>query len=159
MAQKKDSLDFSTLFKLDKLINLNIISYSFYEVGLKKFVALASDKELIFLYIDPQDQRTEKKYNWNFVENPIYGMCFEPTGTWTLVISEQKILLVPFLPLFSSQNSQNTFDCKWSTNETTCIFLETAIKPKSVVWWLTKESENILIIGLQVIILRYSVFL
>ncbi|XP_053602363.1 uncharacterized protein ca [Plodia interpunctella] len=144
MTQNNEHLDFSGLFKLDVLINLDIVTYSFYEVGLKKFLAFSSDKELVFIYFNSQGERLEKYYDWDFVDNPIYCMCFEPSGTWVLIISEQKVLLVPFLPLFIPQS---TFDYKWSLSSVTVLPLGSISKPSSVVWWLTKESENILIIG------------
>ncbi|XP_028171094.1 uncharacterized protein LOC114360559 isoform X1 [Ostrinia furnacalis] len=144
MAQQSENLDFSGLFKLDVLVHLDIVNYSFYEVGLKKFLAFSSDKELLFFYINPQTERFERNYDWDFVDNPIYCMCFEPSGTWVLILSEQKVLLVPFLPLFIPQN---TFDHKWSLSSVTVLPIANIQKPSSVVWWLTKESENILIIG------------
>lgn len=142
-----ETLDFSGLFKLDLLIHLDIRSYSFYELGLKKFFVFSSDKELIFIYINPQSERFEKSYDWDFLDNPIYCMCFEPSGTWVVIVSEQKVLLVPFLPLFISQN---VFDHKWSLSSVTVLPLANVIRPTSTVFWLTKESENILIIGLKV---------
>ncbi|CAH2075374.1 unnamed protein product, partial [Iphiclides podalirius] len=71
-------------------------------------------------------------------------MCFEPSGTWVLIVSEQKVLLVPFLPLFTPEN---LFDCKWSSSRVTVLPLGEIPQATSVVWWLTKESENIIIIG------------
>ncbi|RVE54365.1 hypothetical protein evm_000850 [Chilo suppressalis] len=144
MAQSSDSLDFSGLYKLDVLIHLDITAYSFYEVGLKKFLAFSSDKELIFFYIDAQTERFERNYDWDFKDNPVHCMSFEPSGTWLLILSDQKVLLVPFLPLFIPQN---TFDHKWSLSSVTVLPIVNIYKPTSVVWWLTKESENILIIG------------
>ncbi|CAH0627045.1 unnamed protein product [Chrysodeixis includens] len=143
MAQS-ENLDFSGLFKLDVLLHLDISTYSFYEVGQKKFFAFSSDKELVFIYINPQLERFEKNYDWDFLDNPIYCMCFEPSGTWLIIVSEQKVLLVPFLPLFIPQN---TFDHKWSLSRVTVLPLGNIVKPTSLVCWLTKESENVLIIG------------
>lgn len=147
MCQRAESLDFSGLFKLDVLVHLDISTFSFYELGLKKFLALSSAKELVFLYINPQSDRFEYKYEWDFVDNPVYCLCFEPSGTWALIISDQKVLLVPFLPLFIPQN---TFDHKWSLSGVTVLPLGNVCKPTTVVWWLTKESDNILIIGSKV---------
>ncbi|KAL0892074.1 hypothetical protein ABMA27_015289 [Loxostege sticticalis] len=144
MAQHNENLDFSGLFKLDVLVHLDIVNYSFYEVGLKKFLAFSSDKELLFFYINPQTERFERNYDWDFVDNPIYCMCFEPSGTWVLILSDQKVLLVPFLPLFIPQN---TFDHKWSLSSVTVLPIASIQKPTCIVWWLTKESENIIIIG------------
>lgn len=148
MALQSENLDFSGLFKLDVLIHLDITTYSFYEVGQKKFFAFTSDKEFIFIYINPQLERFEKNYDWDFLDNPIYCMCFEPSGTWVIIVSEQKILLVPFLPLFIPQNN---FDQKWSLSRVTVLPLGYIVKPTSVVCWLTKESENVLIIGSKVL--------
>lgn len=148
MAQHNENLDFSGLFKLDVLVHLDIVNYSFYEVGLKKFLAFSSDKELLFFYINPQTERFERNYDWDFVDNPIYCMCFEPSGTWVLILSDQKVLLVPFLPLFIPQN---TFDHKWSLSSVTVLPIASIQKPTCIVWWLTKESENIIIIGSKVI--------
>lgn len=145
--QQNEHLDFSGLFKLDVLIHLDIVTYSFYEVGLKKFFAFSSDKELIFLFINAQSERFEKNYDWDFLDNPIYCMCFEPSGTWLIIVSEQKLLLVPFLPLFIPQND---FDHKWSLSGVTVLPLPVIQQPTSVVCWLTKESENIIIIGSKV---------
>lgn len=142
--QQSEILDFSGLFKLDVLLHLDIASYSFYEIGQKKFFAFASDKEFVFIYIDPQLERFEKSYDWDFLDNPIHCMCFEPSGTWLIIVSDQKVLLVPFLPLFIPQN---TFDQKWSLSRVTVLPLGNVLKPSSLVCWLTKESENILIIG------------
>ncbi|KAG6446391.1 hypothetical protein O3G_MSEX004408 [Manduca sexta] len=139
-----DPLDFSGLFKLDVLVQIDVATYSFYEVGLKKFFAFSSGKELIFIYINPQTGRAEKNYDWDFLDNPIYCMCFEPSGTWVLMISEQKVLLVPFLPLFVPQNA---FDHKWSLSSVTVLPLGSIAEATSVVFWLTKESENVVIIG------------
>ncbi|XP_050557466.1 uncharacterized protein LOC118261981 [Spodoptera frugiperda] len=144
MALQSDHLDFSGLFKLDVLIHLDITTYSFYEVGHKKFFAFTSDKELVFMYINPQLERFEKNYDWDFFDNPIYCMCFEPSGTWVIIVSEQKVLLVPYLPLFIPQN---TFDYKWSLSRVTVLPLGNISKPTSLVCWLTKESESVLIIG------------
>ncbi|XP_047507146.1 uncharacterized protein LOC125051054 isoform X2 [Pieris napi] len=144
MAQQSDHLDFSGLFKLDVLVHLDIVNHSFYEIGLKKFLALSSDKELMFLYINPQSERFDSVYDWDFIDNPVYSMCFEPSGTWVFIVSDQKVLLVPFLPLFVPQY---TFDCKWSLSSVTVLPLAEIPQPTSVVWWLTKESENIIIIG------------
>ncbi|CAG4937988.1 unnamed protein product [Colias eurytheme] len=144
MSQQNDNLDFSGLFKLDVLVHLDIVNHSFYEVGLKKFLAFSSDKELMFLYINPQSERFDNVYDWDFVDNPVYCMCFEPSGTWVFIVSDQKVLLVPFLPLFIPQN---TFDCKWSLSSVTVLPLAEIPQPTSVVWWLTKESENIIVIG------------
>ncbi|XP_039749301.1 uncharacterized protein LOC120626080 [Pararge aegeria] len=144
MSLQSDHLDFSGLFKLDVLVQHEIVNHSFYEVGLKKFLALASDKELVFLYIDSQAERHDNVYDWDFVDNPVYCMCFEPSGTWVLIVSDQKVLLVPFLPRFIPQN---TFDCKWSLSSVTVLPLIDLPQPTSVVWWLTKESENIIIIA------------
>ncbi|KAM3962285.1 RCC1 and BTB domain containing protein claret [Aphomia sociella] len=142
MSQQSESLDFSGLFKLDVLIHLDITAYSFYEVGLKKFLAFSSVKQLLFIYIDPQGDKHYMYYDWDFLDNPIYCMCFEPSGTWVLIISHQKVLLVPFLPLFIPQNE---FDHKWSLSSVTVLPLSNVLKPTSVVWWLTKESDNIII--------------
>jgi WD40 repeat protein len=147
MAHVTENLDFSGLFKLDVLLHLDISTYSFYEVGLKKYLAFSSDKELIFIYINAQSERFEKNYDWDFLDNPISCMCFEPSGTWVLILSDQKVLLVPFLPLFIPQN---TFDHKWSLSSVTVLPIAQIAKATSVVWWLTKESENILIIGSKV---------
>lgn len=147
MPQHSDNLDFSGLFKLDVLVHLDIVTHSFYELGLKRFLSFSSDKELIFLYINPQGERFEKNYDWDFLDNPVYCMCFEPSGTWVVIVSEQKVLLVPFLPLFIPQNA---FDCKWSLTSVTVLPLATLPRPTSVVFWLTKDSENILIIGSRV---------
>ncbi|KAL4710486.1 hypothetical protein ACJJTC_008888 [Scirpophaga incertulas] len=147
MAHTTENLDFSGLFKLDVLLHLDITNYSFYEVGLRKYLTLTSDKELIFLYINPDFVRFEKNYEWDFIDNPIYCMCFEPSGTWVIILSDQKVLLVPFLPLFIPQN---TFDQKWSLNSVTVLPIAPIPKPTSTIWWLTKESENILIIGTKV---------
>ncbi|PZC79028.1 hypothetical protein B5X24_HaOG216979 [Helicoverpa armigera] len=144
MPKRRENLDFSGLFKLDVLLHLDITTYSFYEVGHKKFFAFTSDKELIFIYIDPQSERFEYNYDWDFLDNPIYCMCFEPSGTWVIIVSEQKVLLVPFLPLFSPQNA---FDQKWSLSRVTVLPLGVITKPTSLVCWLTKESESVLIIG------------
>ncbi|CAH0728821.1 unnamed protein product, partial [Brenthis ino] len=144
MSQQSEHLDFSGLFKLDVLVQLDIASHSFYEVGLKKFLALSSNKELVFLYINSQSERFDNVYDWDFVDNPVFCMCFEPSGTWVLIVSDQKILLVPFLPRFIPQN---TFDCKWSLSSVTVLPLLEIPQPISVVWWLTKESENIVVIG------------
>ncbi|XP_045514613.1 uncharacterized protein LOC123708131 [Pieris brassicae] len=144
MAQQSEHLDFSGLFKLDVLVHLDIVNHSFYEIGLKKFLALSSDKELMFLYINPQSERFDSVYDWDFIDNPVYCMCFEPSGTWVFIVSDQKVLLVPFLPLFVPQY---TFDCKWSLSSVTVLPLAEIPQPTSVVWWLTKESENIIIIG------------
>ncbi|XP_052750521.1 uncharacterized protein LOC113511861 [Galleria mellonella] len=144
MAQQNEYLDFSGLFKLDVFLHLDIDTYSYYEVGLKKYFAFSSAKELIFIYINQQGERFEKNYDWDFLDNPVYSMCFEPSGTWVLIISEQKVLLVPFLPLFIPQN---TFDHKWSLSSVTVLLLNNIPRPTSVVWWLTKESQNIIIIG------------
>lgn len=151
MAQHSENLDFSALFKLDVLVHLDIVNHSFYEVGLKKFLAFSSDKELVFLYINPQLERFDNVYDWDFNDNPVYCMCFEPSGTWLLIVSEQKVLLVPFLPLFTPEN---LYDCKWSSSRVTVLPLGDIPEPTSVVWWLTKESENIIIIGSKVIILQ-----
>lgn len=149
MAQPPhESLDFSGLFKLDVLIHLNIRTYSFYEVGLKKFFAFSSDKELHFLFIK-ESEKFERNYDWDFVDNPIYCMCFEPSGTWVIIVSEQKLLLVPFLPLFVPQN---TFDHKWSLSCVTVLPLAILQHPTSVVCWLTKESETVPIIGSKVLL-------
>lgn len=148
MAQSNEKVDFSGLFKLDVLIHADIVSYSFYEVGLKKFFAFSSDKELFFIYIDPLSKRFERNYDWDFVDNPVYCMCFEPSGTWAIILSEQKVLLVPFLPQFIPQND---FDHKWSLSSVTVLPLGNIPKPTSVVFWLTKESENILIIASKVL--------
>lgn len=147
--QQSENLDFSGLFKLDVLIHLDITTYSFYEVGLKKFFAFSSDKELHFLFINAQSERFEKNYDWDFLDNPIYCMCFEPSGTWLVIVSEQKVLLVPFLPLFIPQN---TFDHKWSLSCVTVLPLAVIPQPTSVVCWLTKESETVLIIGSKVVV-------
>ncbi|KAJ0179818.1 hypothetical protein K1T71_004409 [Dendrolimus kikuchii] len=144
MAQQTENLDFSGLFKLDVLIHLDIVTYSFYEVGHKKFFVFSSDKELFFIYVNPQSERFEKNYDWDFLDNPIYCVCFEPSGTWVLIISEQKVLLVPFLPLFIPQS---TFDHKWSLSRVTVLPLGSISRPTAVVCWLTKESENVIIIG------------
>ncbi|KAI5645323.1 regulator of chromosome condensation (RCC1) repeat domain-containing protein [Phthorimaea operculella] len=144
MAQSSENLDFSGLFKLDVLVHLDIVSHSFYEVGSKKFLALSSEKELVFIYLDSQSERSDHNHDWDFVDNPVYCMCFEPSGTWLLIVSEQKVLLVPYLPLFDSKSN---FDLKWPLNSVTVLPLGTVPKPSSVVWWLTKESENILIVG------------
>ncbi|XP_022120268.2 uncharacterized protein LOC110996748 isoform X2 [Pieris rapae] len=144
MAQQSELLDFSGLFKLDVLVHLDIVNHTFYEIGLKKFLALSSDKELMFLYINPQSERCDSVYDWDFIDNPVYCMCFEPSGTWVFIVSDQKVLLVPFLPLFVPQY---TFDCKWSLSSVTVLPLAEIPQPTSVVWWLTKESENIIIIG------------
>ncbi|CAG9784994.1 unnamed protein product [Diatraea saccharalis] len=146
MAPANDNLDFSGLFKLDVLVHLDISAYTFYEVGLKKFLAFCSDKELLFFYINPQTERLERNYDWDFVDNPIHCMCFEPSGTWLLILSDNKVLLVPFLPLFTPQNA---FDHKWSLSSVTVLPIPDLPKPISVVWWLTKESENVLIIGTE----------
>lgn len=150
MTLPSENLDFSGLFKLDVLVHLDVTAYSFYEVGHKKFFAFTNAKELIFIYIDPQLERSEKNYDWDFIDNPIYCICFEPSGTWAIVVSEQKILLVPFLPLFIPQSM---FDYKWSLSRVTVLPLGQILKPTSLVCWLTKESENVLIIGSKVIIL------
>lgn len=147
MAQQSENFDFSGLFKLDVLVQLDISSYSFYEVGLKKFLAFSSDTELFFYYINRESERFDKNLDWDFLDNPIYCMCFEPSGTWVLIVSAQKILLVPFLPQFTPQD---VFDCKWSLSSVTVLPLANIPKPTSVVWWLTKESENIIIIGSKV---------
>ncbi|XP_063532563.1 uncharacterized protein LOC134743150 [Cydia strobilella] len=147
MAQLSENLDFSGLFKLDVLVHLDIASYSFYELGLKKFLAVSSNKELLFFFINRESERTEKNLDWDFLDNPIFCMCFEPSGTWVLIVSEQKILLVPFLPQFTPQN---VFDCKWSLSSVTVLPLANIPKPTTVVWWLTKESENIIIIGSKI---------
>ncbi|XP_073951548.1 uncharacterized protein [Choristoneura fumiferana] len=147
MAQQSENFDFSGLFKLDVLVHLDISSYSFYEVGLKKFLAFSSDRELLFYYINRESERFDKNLDWDFLDNPIYCMCFEPSGTWVLIVSEQKILLVPFLPQFTPQD---VFDCKWSLSGVTVLPLANIPKPTSVVWWLTKESENIIIIGSKI---------
>ncbi|XP_050669019.1 uncharacterized protein LOC126968206 [Leptidea sinapis] len=144
MSQQSEHLDFSGLFKLDVLVHLDIVNHTFYEVGLKKFIALSSDKELMFLYINPQWERFDNVFDWDFVDNPVYCMCFDPSGTWVLIVSDQKVLLVPFLPLFIPQN---TFDHKWSLSSVTVLPLGDIVQPTSVVWWITKESENIIIIG------------
>ncbi|XP_068630740.1 uncharacterized protein [Battus philenor] len=144
MAIQSENLDFSGLFKLDVLVHLDIVNHSFYEVGLKKFLAFSSDKELVFLYINSQAERFDNVYDWDFVDNPVYCMCFEPSGTWVLIVSDQKVLLVPFLPLFTPES---LFDCKWSSTRVTVLPLGDIYQPTSVVWWLTKESENIIIIG------------
>ncbi|XP_046960114.1 uncharacterized protein LOC124530164 [Vanessa cardui] len=144
MSQQSENLDFSGIFKLDVLAQFDIVKHSFYEVGLKKFLALSSDKELLFLYINSQFERFDHVYDWDFLDNPVYCMCFEPSGTWVLIVSEEKILLVPFLPRFIPQN---TFDCKWSLSSVTVLPLLEIPEPISVVWWLTKESENIIIIA------------
>lgn len=153
--QHSEHLDFSGLFKLDVLIQLEIATYSFYEVGLKKFFAFSSGKELIFIYINAQSERFEKNYDWDFLDNPIHCMCFEPSGTWLLLVSEQKVLLVPFLPLFIPQND---FDHKWSLSSVTVLPLPDIPLPTSVVCWLNKESENILIIGTKVNIIINLMF-
>lgn len=147
MSQQSENLDFSGLFKLDVLVQLDIATHCFYEVGLKKFLALSSNKELVFLYINSQSDRFDYVFDWDFLDNPIYCMCFEPSGTWVLIVSDQKVLLVPFLPQFIPQN---TFDCKWSVSSVTVLPLPEIPQPISVVWWLTKESENIVIIGSKV---------
>lgn len=147
MSHQSENLDFSGLFKLDVLVQLDITAHSFYEVGLKKYLAVSSDRELVFIYINPQGDRSDKNYDWDFVDNPVYCMCFEPSGTWLLIVSEEKVLLVPFLPIFTSQN---TFDHKWSLSSVTVLPLGNLSKPSSVVWWLTKNIENILIIGSKV---------
>ncbi|XP_064071326.1 uncharacterized protein LOC113393459 [Vanessa tameamea] len=144
MSQQSENLDFSGIFKLDVLAQFDIAKHSFYEVGLKKFLALSSEKELLFLYINSQFERFDHVYDWDFVDNPVYCMCFEPSGTWVLIVSEEKILLAPFLPRFIPQN---TFDCKWSLSSVTVLPLLEIPEPISVVWWLTKESENIIIIA------------
>lgn len=155
MALQSDHLDFSGLFKLDVLIHLDITTYSFYEVGHKKFFAFTSDKELVFMYINPQLERFEKNYDWDFFDNPIYCMCFEPSGTWVIIVSEQKVLLVPYLPLFIPQN---TFDYKWSLSRVTVLPLGNISKPTSLVCWLTKESESVLIIGSKVLLIFSGIF-
>lgn len=147
MTHQNENLDFSGLFKLDVLVQLDISAHSFYEVGLKKCLTVSSDRELVFVYINPEGDRSDKNYDWDFIDNPIYCMCFEPSGTWLLIVSEEKVLLVPFLPLFIPQN---TFDHKWSLCSVTVLPLGSLSKPSSVVWWLTKESENVLIISSKV---------
>ncbi|CAG9560566.1 unnamed protein product [Danaus chrysippus] len=137
-------MDFSGLFKLDVLLQQDIANHTFYEVGLKKFLAVSNNKELIFLYINAQSERFDSVYDWDFVDNPVYCMCFEPSGTWVLIVSDEKVLLVPFLPLFIPQY---TYDCKWSLSSVTVLPLLDIPQPTSVVWWLTKESENIIIIS------------
>ncbi|CAB3243026.1 unnamed protein product [Arctia plantaginis] len=144
MAQQSEILDFSGLFKLDVLLHLDIVTYSFYEVGQTKFFAFTSDKEFVLIYITPQMERMEKNYDWDFLDNPIHCMCFEPSGTWVIIVSDQKVLLVPFLPLFIPQNA---FDQKWSLSRVTVLPLGNVLNPTSLTCWLTKESENILIIG------------
>lgn len=155
MSQQSENLDFSGLFKLDVLVQFDIHKHSFYEVGLKKYLALSSDKELLFLYINSDSERFDHVYDWDFVDNPVYCMCFEPSGTWVLIISQEKVLLVPFLPRFIPQNS---FDCKWSISSVTVLPLPEIPEAVSVVWWLTKESENIIIIATKVIMLAINIF-
>lgn len=155
MSQQSENIDFSGLFKIDVLVQHEIVNHSFYEVGLKKFLALSSGKELVFIYINSLSERFDNVYDWDFVDNPVHCMCFEPSGTWVLIVSEQKVLLVPFLPRFIPQN---TFDCKWSLSSVTVLPLIDLPQPTSVVWWLTKESENIIIIASKVCVhlSRYS---
>lgn len=142
---RSDTLDFSSLFKLDALAHLDVTAYSFYEVGLKKFLVLSSEKKLIFIYIDPQSEQSELSFDWD--NQPIHCICFEPSGTWALCVTEGETYLLPFLPLFWPGN---TFDQKWSHTERTVLSIPNLCKPTTVVWWLTKESDNILIIGSKV---------
>ncbi|OWR54740.1 hypothetical protein KGM_215867 [Danaus plexippus plexippus] len=144
MSQQSENMDFSGLFKLDVLLQQDIANHTFYEVGLKKYLAVSNNKELIFLYINAQSERFDSIYDWDFLDNPVYCMCFEPSGTWVLIVSDEKVLLVPFLPLFIPQY---TYDCKWSLSSVTVLPLLDIPQPTSVVWWLTKESENIIIIS------------
>ncbi|KAG7299743.1 hypothetical protein JYU34_016746 [Plutella xylostella] len=147
---RSDTLDFSSLFKLDALAHLDVTAYSFYEVGLKKFLVLSSEKKLIFIYIDPQSEQSDLSFDWD--NQPIHCICFEPSGTWALCVTEGETYLLPFLPLFWPGN---TFDQKWSHTERTVLSIPNLCKPTTVVWWLTKESDNILIIGSKIGIITF----
>lgn len=149
-----ENLDFSGLFKVDALSFFKISSHSFYELGLKKFISIASDQELVFFFINSESAKFDKKYSWDFDSNPIHCLCFEPSGTWLVVISEQKIFLIPFLPLFAPESN---FDCKWSLEAETELSLNSVAKPTAVAWWLSKESNNYLIIGYKVSTLYYYI--
>lgn len=147
MAQQSEILDFSGLFRLDVLLHLDIVTYSFYEIGAKKFFAFASDSQVCFMYINPRLDRMVKTFDWDFLDNPIYCMCFEPSGTWVILISDEKVLLVPFLPKFLPED---TYDQKWSLSKVTVLASGNVVKPTSLTCWLTREAENILIIGCKV---------
>ncbi|XP_059060300.1 uncharacterized protein LOC131853429 [Achroia grisella] len=141
MGQFGEHLDFSGLFKLDVLLHLDIDTYSFYEVGLNKHFAFFGGEDLVLMYINARGERFQNDYTCDY---PIHSMCFEPSGTWLLLLSDHNVLLIPFLPIFVPEN---TFDCKWSLSGLSVFPFDSNPKPSSVVWWLTKESQNIIIVG------------
>lgn len=142
----------SRLFKLQTLFEFNTKKCAFCENGRKKVFAGVSDDSFYFYLMDADEKKVSKEIPWDSKKFSIIDLCFDPSGTWLLVLSMTTLQIVPVLPLLQPDVKH---DLKWPTDKITTVTLNPnhAKNPTSIVWWQTKDSQQIAIIGDKVIFL------
>ncbi|XP_052092114.1 uncharacterized protein LOC127728604 isoform X1 [Mytilus californianus] len=126
----------------------SIVNYAWREAGEVNFLALvASTGDIILRYCCSGHDPVISHIPWP-ESRSIVCLCFDPTVSWLLVISEDvTVSIVPVLSLMDSTAKVNRL---WNLEDVTVLrFKRQQGIPSVVTWWHTLDDRQIAIIGMK----------
>nr|XP_022297301.1 uncharacterized protein LOC111106775 isoform X2 [Crassostrea virginica] len=144
------------LFQLVRLMSIRddadngnspiVTKYAWKEAGEDNLLALYSTNGYLLLrYASSGKSPTYQQLTWP-KEKPICSMCFDPTVTWLLIVTEDATIFI--IPARSILDKSARVDQIWSLDDVTITKVK---KPKGfpsvVTWWHTLDDQQIAIIG------------
>ncbi|XP_052768315.1 uncharacterized protein LOC128208770 [Mya arenaria] len=145
-----------TLFNLVRLISVKneinpvtIENFAWRQHGESSLLALACSNGFIILrHCNSGSQPLVKQLPWP-PDHPIRSMCFDPTVTWLLVLTENgNLFIIPALPMLDPSVQVNH---QWSVDDVTIV---TCLTPRALpthcVWWQTLDGRHIAIVATTV---------
>ncbi|XP_053407428.1 uncharacterized protein LOC123565052 isoform X2 [Mercenaria mercenaria] len=141
------------LFKLVRLLSVkndvnpvNIDNFAWRQNGESSFIAVSCTNGFLLLrYSCTGCQPLIKQLPWP-QDHPIKSLCFDPTITWLLVLTDNgNIFILPALPMLDPSSQVNQL---WRVDDVTII---TCLKPRGVptviTWWYTLDGQHIAIVA------------
>ncbi|XP_052272508.1 uncharacterized protein LOC127873013 isoform X1 [Dreissena polymorpha] len=142
-----------TLFNLVRLITVKddvkpvtFECFAWRQHGETSLLSLACSNGFIILrYCNSGCTPVVKQLPWP-QDHPIKSMCFDPTVTWLLVLTDNgNIFIIPAVPMLDPSIQVNQL---WSIDDVTIV---TVWKPRGtpthMVWWQTLDGRHIAIIA------------
>ncbi|XP_055999241.1 uncharacterized protein LOC125654012 isoform X3 [Ostrea edulis] len=144
------------LFQLVRLMSIRddgdtgkttiVNKYAWIEAGEDNLLALYNTNGYLLLrYASSGKVPTCQQLTWP-QEKPICTMCFDPTVSWLLIVTEDATLFI--IPARSILDKSARVNQIWSLDDVTITKIKkTKGLPSAVIWWHTLDDQQIAIIG------------
>lgn len=142
-----------SLFKLVRLISIKeetsspkISTFAWRQNGERSLLSLACTNNFIVLWYSSGNQSpVVKQLPWPS-DHPITSLCFDPTVSWLLVLTDNASLFI--IPAVSMLDPESQVNQLWRLDDVTIISsLKLRGSPTVALWWHTLDDQQVAIIS------------